>query len=294
MDRTTIRKAFQLTPAVSVALTLAGCNVTPYYDQRFDPVNHSRAFNLAQAGNLWKAQDREVDQQDYTAAMTNLSDAFGTTLLVNSDFGIGLDWGASLGVGLLDFLTSPPDQLERDSAFFFVPVSQAPSWDEARALVFDHYRQAVEKAAEDLNLETQQQDDDNLHDASSNREGVGFVLVDEERGCPGYETQVTSVQERCRAILEITRKKGYTAMAPLATGLNEEVHFFQASDFYRHSPFWVLLPESAELRQDAMAARISAHMPDWFYVYLARDREAERPAMIFERGEPHLFVVARP
>ena len=288
-----MRPFFLTTLAAGAVLVLSGCNFTPTHDQRFDPENHSRAYNLAQAGNLWKAQDREVDQQDYTAAMATLSDAFGTTLLVNSDFGLGLDWGASLGIGLLDFLAAPPDQLKRDSAFFFVPVSEAPTRDDARALVFSHYRQAVQQAAQELDLALQQRGDDDLHQAPSNRQGVGYVLVDESRGCPGYETSVDSVHDRCRVILEITEKAGQTGKAPLAIGLAEEVHFFPASDHYRYSPFWVLLPEGAELAQEVIAARISAHMPEWFYVYLAPDREAQRPAMVLEQDEPHLFIVVK-
>ncbi|WP_286902675.1 hypothetical protein [Vreelandella sedimenti] len=291
MNQANIPQNLKLIMIGSVAAILSGCSISPTYDQRFDPENHSRAYNLAQAGNLWKVQDRKVDQQDYTAAMANLSDAFGTTLLVNNDVALGLDWGTSLGIGLLDFLTSPPDQLKRDSAFFFVPTSQAPSSNEAQALVFDHYRLAVQQAAKELGLELQQHGDDNLHQASSNRQGVGFVLVDKNRGCPGYDTQVANANDRCRVILEITEKASHTSMAPLVTGLGENVHFYQASDHYRYSPFWVLLPDSAELNQEAITARISAHMPDWFYVYLAPDREAKRPAMVFERGEPHLFIM---
>ena len=67
----------------------------------------------------------------------------------------------------------------------------------------------------------------------------------------------------------------------------------QASDHYRYSPFWVLLPKGAALAQEGIAARISAHMPEWFYVYLAPDRGAQRPAMVLEQGEPHLFIVVK-
>lgn len=269
--------------------SLAGCAATtstaPY------KADASRAYNVAQAGGLYKARDTALDDDEYSSAMSNISQAFGDAALFNSSAGMGLSGGASLGLGLAGALFAAPGHMERDSAFAFVPTSEAASREEANELLRDSFFNAVQEAAAELGYTIEHKGNDLRHPAAHGRTAMSIAVVDEENGCYGYERIKSGNDAKaygCYVSLQIPERGERTLPAPEAVNVTGAVYTYPATDHKESMRFFFLPNEDATMAKLPLAVKISEHMPAWFFLYLAP--EDDRPPMILEQGQPELFI----
>lgn len=289
-------KSRLLAAALASAALLSGCASLdrPMGDISYSESN-SRAYNLARAGGLYQARDRAVSADEYVVATSTVSDAFGTSLALSSSHGLGLSSGGAIGFGLASALLAPPGTMERSSAFFFVPADEADSRDEAVELVLALYLEALAGASDALALEPYRDnpgDDPRLRFQTNGREGAGMYLINPEIGCPARE-EVERFRDMCLATLQIPIRPGSPTQAPLAIGGEGQVHAFTANHKTRYSRFVLSMPDEAAALRPLLAAQISARMPEWFFAYLAPSRKHGTPPMVFEQGEPQLFIVKK-
>ncbi|MFY0991027.1 hypothetical protein [Halomonas sp. C05BenzN] len=275
----------KLTGIALLATTMAGCATTTT-TARYSEDN-SRAYNLAQAGGLHKARDTALGDDEYSSAMTNITNAFSDAALFNSSAGLGLSGGASLGLGLAGALFAAPGHMERDSAFAFVPTSEAASREEANELLRDSFFNAVQEAAADLGYEVDYKGTDLRHSAAHGRTAIGMVVVSEEDNCYGYD-KANSADEMCIVTLQVPELGEKTLSAPQGISVQGPVYAYPATDHKKSMRFFFLPNEDATMAKLPLAVKISEHMPEWFFLYLAP--EDDQPPMILEKGEPELFI----
>lgn len=285
-----------LAATLASAALITGCAsmARPSGDISYSEDN-SRAFNLARAGGLYQARDRAVSADEYAVATSTVSDAFGTSLALSSSYGLGLSSGSAIGLGLASALLAPPGTMERSSAFFFVPADEADTREEAAELVLALYQDALAGASEALELEAYREnpeDDPHIRYETNGREAVAMFLVNPELGCPSRE-QVERFRDMCLATLQVPVRSGTTSQAPLAIGGEGQVHAFHANHKTRYPRFVLRMPDEAAALRPLLAAQISKRMPEWFFVYLSPSRKHGTPPMVFEQGEPRLFIVKR-
>lgn len=257
--------------------------------------DHSRAYNLARAGGLYQARDRAVSADEYAVATSTVSDAFSASLALSSSHGLGLSSGGGIGLGLASALLAAPGTMERSSAFFFVPAGEAETRDEAVELVLALYLEALAGASDTLALEPYRDspgDDPGLRFQTNGREGAGMYLINPDVGCPSRE-EVERFQDMCLATLQIPLRSGSTTQAPLAIGGEGQVHAFTANHKTRYPRFVLNVPDEAASLRPLLAAQISARMPEWFFAYLAPSRKHGTPPMVYDQGEPQLFIVKK-
>jgi outer membrane lipoprotein SlyB len=289
-------KSRLLVAALASAALLSGCSSLdrPTGDINYSESN-SRAYNLARAGGLYQARDRAVSADEYAVATSTVSDAFGASLALSSSHGLGLSSGGAIGLGLASALLAPPGTMERSSAFFFVPIEEAETRDEAVELVLSLYIEALAGASDALELEPHGDnpgDDPAVRFQRSGREGAGMFLINPEVGCPSRE-EVESFRDMCLASLQIPVRPRSPGQAPLAIGGEGQVHPFTATHKTRYPRFVLRVPDDAAALRPLLAAQISARMPEWFFAYLAPSRKHGTPPMVFEKGEPQLFIVKK-
>lgn len=278
----------KLTGIALLATTMAGCATTATTKYSED---NSRAYNLAQAGGLYKARDTALGEEEYSSAMSNITNAFSDAALFNSSAGMGLSGGASLGLGLAGALFAAPGHMERDSAFAFVPTSEAASREEADELLRDSFFNAVQEAAAELGYTIEHKGNDLRHPAAHGRTAMGIAVVDEENGCYGYERIKSGNDAKaygCYVSLQIPERGERTLPAPEAVNVPGSVYTYPATDHKESMRFFFLPNEDATMAKVPLAVKISEHMPEWFFLYLAP--EDDQPPMILEQGEPELFI----
>ncbi|PXX95838.1 hypothetical protein [Halomonas sp. LBP4] len=275
----------KLTGIALLATTIAGCATTATTTRYSE--DNSRAYNLAQAGGLYKARDTALGDEEYSSAMTNITNAFSDAALFNSSAGLGLSGGTSLGLGLAGALFAAPGHMERDSAFAFVPVTEANNRDEANDILHTRFFEAVQQSAADLGFSVDYTDKTIKHDAIANRTGTTLALVNEQRGCYSYESAAT-VEQLCIVSLLVPPSRNQAKPTPQAVGLDVESFSYPATNHNSSMRYVFKAQESADISSIAVAAKISANMPSWFYIYLSPTEN--QPPMILERGEPQLFI----
>lgn len=275
----------KLTGIALLATTMAGCATTTKYS-----ADNSRAYNLAQAGGLYKARDTALGDDEYSSAMNNITNAFSDAALFNSSAGLGLSGGASLGLGLAGALFAAPGHMERDSAFAFVPIREAASREEANELLRDSFFTAVQEASADLGYDIDYKGTDLRHTTSLGRTGIGMVVVSEEDNCYGYD-KANTADKMCIVTLQVPELSEKTLPAPQAIqtiNVQGQVYTYPATDHNKSMRFFFLPNDDATMAKLPLAVKISEHMPEWFFLYLAP--EDDQPPMILEQGKPELFI----
>ncbi len=183
---------------VATGLWLAsGCAMTPKsYQYKAD---HSRAYNLAQAGGIQEAKDYDVPNDQRDSLTSKGLDTTSNALLFNSGSGFGLDWGKSLGLGLLASTFALKGGMVRDSIFGWVPESQASderkAWEMMSSILFD----GIEKSLQQENIKF-------IVDSKNKYQKFPLVsefihssvrIVAPEHGCPDWEAAGGNYDKTC-------------------------------------------------------------------------------------------------
>ncbi|MFB9868767.1 hypothetical protein [Vreelandella sulfidaeris] len=293
MKKTTIIACF-----TTVSL-LAGCasSATPTGDRHYSK-NNSHAYNLVRAGGLNEARDTQLADEEYSYMMSNMAGGASTALSLSNSSGFGLSGGASLGIGIASALLSGPGMMGRDSAFAFVPETEASSSTDATQVIRKRFLEAAKVAAEDNEFELEVIDKilDLRLDRYRNMMVLG--LTNEAIGCMA-EANATNPDEVCSISLYYPEKGSTLRETPTvakdAAG-EQSYQYFAADSRYALRTVAKLSNElnarlgeqEAETFRLALLTSLSSAMPDWFYIY--ESGKEHLPPMVLANGEMEFFV----
>lgn len=293
-----MKTRFALLAGLTATALLSGCAYKPSGDFRYDEDN-SRAYNLAQAGGLHKARDTTLEEQEYKSMLSDMTNGAGIALSLSNSAGLGLSGGASLGIGIASALLSGPGMMERDSAFAFVPSTEASSPEDATDVIRNHFYAAVEGVADDtagIAMHYNESERDIRYSRQRNLSAI--YLVDDDIGCP-MPTEAHRGKDVCVFGLFTPHEAGELIETPKVVDTISAPHVYpySAHDYanallvtmkFSDETRAILGDEAVELERLAILRKFSERMPDWFYLYLKGGDNT--PPMILVDGNPELFV----
>lgn len=279
----------KLTAFIAGAALISGCATTQTSYQYKE--EHSRAYNLAKAGGLYDAKDYSIplDQRDSLGW-----DATSNTILFNSGSGLGLNWGASLGLGLLTSAFEPDGVMERDSVFGWIPESQAANQKEAWQLMSDQLLSAIEESLQKSNTDYVVLNR-NLHqDILFVSEYIysSVAIVSPESGCPSVD-EAERYYELCYFDVMVFEPSEDPQKIPGFVSANQTGYGFFANDEIDYSRVKLNLPKGADINRVVMFAGVSRALPSGIFIFMAPERQDEggySAPVILSEGEAELFI----
>lgn len=279
---------------VATGLGLAsGCAMSPNsYQYKAD---HSRAYNLAQAGGLQEAKDYDVPNDQKGSLTSKGLDATSNAVLFNSGSGFGLDWGQSLGLGLLTSAFAPKGGMERDSVFGWISESQASdkrkAWEMMSSTLFD----GIEKSLQQANIKF-------IVDSKNKYQKFPLVsefihssvrIVAPEHGCPDWEAAGGKYDKTCNISTVVHAPTENAQKTPDFIASGQKSYTFYADDVTDYSRIEVNIPKGANLNKNQLLARISRELPSWAFIFVASqkmDSGGYTAPVILATGKPELFI----
>lgn len=282
-----------------LALTLcaagftSGCATTPEtpsYD-----ASHSRAYNLAKAGGLYGAKDYAVPASQRSGALAKGWSVSGDAVLFNARQGIGLDWGKSLGLGLLTTAFSPKGVMERDSVFAWMPATQASdshhAWELMSATLLTGIEQTLQHAGVKYVVDNKNRHQDLPLMAEYILSSVRIVAP--QKGCPGWEASGHSYEKSCSISTLVYAPTEQPRAIPDFVMAHQQGYAFLAGDDVEYSRIKVTIPEGATLDKNSLLASISKELPAWAAIFVASQRQAKgqySAPVVLEQGRAELFI----
>jgi hypothetical protein len=261
-------------------LALIGCASQPATYQA-EP-DHSRAYNLAQAAGLWKAQDFEIPRDQGAGLASAMFDLTTGTALFNNPHGLGLALGDAAGLSMLSFLFSPPAQLDRDTVLAWIPSTAAEDKEQAIA--------ALSEALYEASL------------AVFEENGFAYAVEykDNERHAlfdPYYETRInfTSEGHECGIRYQFfPREVSDEAEIPSFIMPSQRGYRIWAAHEIRYPLLDIGCIEADPAKDLKIASQISERLPEGVFFYMSSrasaDRTTKSPPMILDHGAPLLFL----
>lgn len=281
------RSFFKVSAAASLVIALSGCAALgssapskpqPYMD------SYSRAFNIARAGGISEAKDLDrrhiTDNQLYQVAGNTMDLALPTS-------GAGMDLAPALLIGWLAAPATRKTDFDRDTFLAWMPAEQAGTADEARSIMASAMADATRAALDGMGYtyEASLESHDHVSRGKSIMLFNQHVIIDEAAGCPDPKS-TKHHSETCYVRMAVVYpEKGFF---PDHLGSGEAWQF--AVGKKSRSYIDIPTPESSTLDVDAIMKKISANAPKNTFIFLAQNKELERPAQVLEVGEPLYFV----
>lgn len=274
------------------SLALLGCASTgnsPYQPPRYDE-SHSRAFNLAHAGELVSGiNDATLPADQSSRGLQDL--AFGAGGALNPQFGM-----SSLQAGMLGFATAlfgPDEQGARISFFGWIPASEASTAEAARKQMLNHIETAIRQGLTDLSASV-----------ANNKNGqenitrypnvIGVGIREKSWGCD----DITEARPHgCGVVFKVQEPR--FGLIPQASGLSGNGFAFTSGDSTQYNKIIMVTEEDGTLPEDKLYAAISKHLPKGVFIYLAPRKVKSASGQkikfpyILDQGKPELFVVPR-
>ncbi|ENI8049718.1 hypothetical protein ABZW77_003327 [Vibrio cholerae] len=283
----------KLTVIILAAGLASGCaTTTNSYQYKGD---HSLAYNLAQSGGLYDARDYDIPRDQRDGVISKGWDVTGDALLFNSGHGLGLDWGKSLGFGLLTSALAPKGVMERDSVFGWVPETQASDAGEAWELMSNTLLDGIEKSLQQANVKYIV-DNRNLHqDLPLVSEYIysSVRIVAPEYGCPEWETANRDYDQSCYVATVVYAPTKELRKAPDFVAAGQNGYGFYADDETDYSRIKVNIPKGSNLDKNQLLAGISRELPSWAFIFVASqklDTGGYTAPVILTAGKAELFI----
>ncbi|NAX21116.1 hypothetical protein CAG65_07920 [Vibrio sp. V39_P1S14PM300] len=283
----------KLTAIILAAGLASGCATTTNSYQYKE--NHSLAYNLAKAGGLYDARDYDIPRDQRDGVISKGWDVTGDALLFNSGHGLGLDWGKSLGLGLLTSAFAPKGVMERDSVFGWVPETQAGDAREAWELMSSTLLDGIEKTLRQANVKYVV-DNRNLHQDFPLMSEYIFSsvrIVDTEHGCPDWESANRDYDQSCYVATTVYAPTKAPRKAPDFVAGEQSGYGFYADDETDYSRIKVNIPKGSSLDKNQLLAGISRELPSWAFIFVASqklDTGGYTAPVILTAGKAELFI----
>ena len=144
-------KHASITTVALVVAALSGCASTSSYEPAAYKTNHSRAYNIAEAGGLVTGiQDASVPR-DKLERLTDTK-TFGAAYVLSGYMSpqVGMtDWQGGL-VNLANWAIGPKQHGARNSLIAWMPAKEAASPADAQGKLLSHVKVSIESALTDL------------------------------------------------------------------------------------------------------------------------------------------------
>ncbi|EHK9070988.1 hypothetical protein QUN95_003064 [Vibrio parahaemolyticus] len=269
--------------SIATCLTITGCTSTSepvVYDS-----SHSRAYNIAQAGDLYDVKDKKVPRADYES-LSFAGDAAANTLLFTSSAGLGMSLSEGFGIGLLTAALDNPDPAMRNSIMAWMPQSEAESPAQAQNLLLEQVTQAMSATLNELSVGYEKT-------PATDDEATEFYFYSDELGCPKYEQGMTN-RDLCYMRAQIIEP--YLHVSPDFVESSTQAYTFSSNHKFRYHRFKVTPGKTATLPLEQIYASVSKKLPEWAYLYIASgnlqfgDQKVTAPYLL-EQGKPNLFII---
>lgn len=279
---------------VATGLGLAsGCAMSPNsYQYKAD---HSRAYNLAQAGGLQEAKDYDVPNDQKDSLTSKGLDATSNAVLFNSGSGFGLDWGQSLGLGLLTSAFAPKGGMERDSVFGWISESQASDKRKAWEMMSSTLLDGIEKSLQQANVKYVVDNKNKLQSLPLMSEYIlsSVRIVAPEYGCPDWEAAGGNYDKTCNISTIVHAPAENIQKIPDFVAMGKKGYSFNAGNKADYSHIEVNIPTGSNLDKNQLLAGISQKLPSWAFVFVASqkmDSSGYTAPVILTAGKPEFFI----
>lgn len=284
-----MNKALMATTALCLT-TLSGCAITKdQYEAPSYKNNHSRAYNIAEAGGLITGIADTKVPRDNLERMTDTK-AFGAAYVmsgyISPRMGSFSNWqGGALNAANWAF--GPKQHGARNSLIAWMPATEAVSELDAQTKLLSHVKIAVESALADLGA---------TFEVTLNKGGqFSYIYHSKEWGCPTWLNGGRELSNMCQIDIKVVEPRRGTAPG-FITGVQGAGYSFTSGDGTEFNYLNVINGATSHAPEQAVYSKISEKLPAWAFLYLAPKKvkmgngEKIQFPYLLEQGKPELFV----
>ena len=285
-----MKKALITTVALAVA-ALSGCASTSSYEPTAYKTNHSRAYNIAEAGGLVTGiQDASVplDKLERLTDTKTFGAAYVLSGYTSPQLGM-TNWQGGL-VNLVNWVIGPKQHGARNSLIAWVPAKEAVSPADAQGKLLSHVKVSIESALTGLGA-----DFTLLYDQDGE---LTYHFYKSEWDCSTWVNGKSKVSDMCSVKVKIIEPR--TGTAPnFVSGAQGAAYAFTSGHETQYNYVNVSNGAASHAPQQTIYAAISKQLPAWAYLYLAPNsvklENGDKVAFpyLLEQGKPELFVYPR-
>lgn len=269
---------------------LSGCAST---SASYEPVtykaDHSRAFNIAEAGDLKTGiQDASVprDELERLTDTKTFGAAYVLSGYISPSIGGLSDWQGGV-VNLANWAIGPKQHGARNSLLAWMPASEAASPADAKAKFISHVKISVESSLTDLGAQFTL-----LYDKDGN---LTYQFYKNEWDCLTWTNGKSKVSDMCSIKVRVVEPSRGTAPA-FITGVQGDAYAFTSGHETQFNFINVTNGAASHAPEQAVYAKISQSLPTWGFIYLApkevtmESGDKVQFPYLLEKGKPELFV----
>ena len=272
-------KTFLLASTVAI---VSGCATAPSGPVKMN-ANKSRALNIAEAGGIFKGVKDSKIPKDTTGALTD--SAIYQSMYAGLGFvnpGSGLTNMQGLGLGILAGVFEPDSPGARNSLMAWMPVGLAKDEESAQRLMSSMVVQATADALQHLKYP--------ITDFHKSKTTSDVASVHISQTYPGCE------KSACMVYIYTPKPSRHSSPEFVSNGAMSYEFPANASHKYFHAT--MNFPKQANINTLEIYQEMSKRLPEWVFSYVSPARtyqangEKTKAPIIFQAGNPHLFVVS--
>lgn len=275
---------------VATGLWLAsasGCAMTPNsYQYKAD---HSRAYNLAEAGGLITGIKDAAVPRDQLERMTDTK-TFGAAYVMSGYIAPSVgglsNWQGGV-VNMANWAFGPKQHSARNSLIAWMPVNEAVSSADAQTKLISHVKLSIESSLTELGVKF-----DLLYDKDGN---LTYHFYSNEWDCPTWTNGKSKVSDMCSIKVRIVEPNQDKAPA-FITGVQGDAYAFTSGHDTDFNFINVTNGAASHAPEQAVYSKISEKLPVWAFLYLAPQQVKMNNSdkivfpYLLEQGKPELFV----
>lgn len=255
-----MKKALITTVALAVA-ALSGCASTSSYKPPAYKTNHSRAYNIAEAGGLVTGiQDAYVprDKLERLTDTKTFGAAYALSGYISPRFGMTALQGGL--VNLVNWAIGPKQHGARNSLIAWMPANEADSLESAQAKFLSHVKFSIESALTNLGANFTL-----LYDKDGR---LIYHFYKNKWGCPTWVNGQSKVSDMCSVDVKIV-KPSIGEAPDFVSGVQGTAYAFTSGHATEYNFVNISNGKASHAPQQAIYAAISKQLPAWAYLYLA-------------------------
>ncbi|PPC77821.1 hypothetical protein C4K68_08550 [Pokkaliibacter plantistimulans] len=273
-----------LLTTVTLTAALSGCASTGSYEYK---TNHSRAYNIAEAGGLVTGiQDASVPR-DTLERLTDTK-TFGAAYVLSGYMSpkLGMtDWQGGL-INLANWAIGPKQHGSRNSLIAWMPEEEASSTTDAQAKLLSHVKVSIEESLSSLGADY----------ALLYEKGGDFTyhFYKQEWKCPKWKDGISKISDMCSIRVRVIEPRKSSSPAFLSPAKTS--YAFTSGGATQYNRINISNGSNSVVPQQIIYAEISKKLPTWVYLYLSpnsvqmEDGNKVNIPYLLEAGKPELFI----
>lgn len=262
--------------SIAIIVTITGCSSSgPYPTQEYRD-DHSRAWNIVQAGDMAVGiSDSKRPKDVSTDALYN--SAFILSGFSSSIAGISGFAGGTFNLGFS--LLSPKAQGARNTLLAWLPKDEAQTPEEARQVILSYATQAIKSSLDELGIKY-------VDGVKQTR--LSQIVVND------YPEWNCSAEFACQFYAQVAEP--VNGVTPSAMKTKSETTWFLSGNSSRDYSFIYAGHRKNTVDQIKLNGLISKYLPEFMYIYIAphkvSDSEGNDLAFpyLLEKGKVELFI----